>query len=349
LSTSLETNQVSAYDFCHEGTQYTLIDTPGFDDTSRPDSEITEAILTWCRDSLVSGQQLNGVIYIHRISAPRMAGSALRNVRIFRKLVGEDAFSSVVLATTFWEQVEDTVAEDREAELQANHNFWGAMTERGARMVRLHHNNRAEGLELLRDIAAKTKVVLKAQDELVNQGKAITETDAAIEQKKQQELFERELEAQRQAEKERMEKEAEEQARRAREKQCEVQRELERKLKEEQEASERARLQAEQVARESYERQQRQLAEERRRQEEWRRWEMAELERKRREELERQRKWKEDMERRQRAQEEQQRREREALRREHQRNCSKKYRPKWPCDSCKGDVTRKTYYYREFP
>lgn len=217
--TLLETIKVNAYDFFHESTKYTLVDTPGFDDTNRPDSEITEAILTWCRDSLVSGQRLNGVIYIHRISDPRMAGSALRNVRIFRKMVGVDAFSNVVLGTTFWEQVQYEVAEDREGELKANPDFWGAMTEKGAKMARLHYNNRTEGLEILGEIAAKSKVILKAQDELVNEGKAITETDAAIEQNKQQEQFKRDLEARRQAEKEQLEKETEERARHAKEEQ----------------------------------------------------------------------------------------------------------------------------------
>ncbi|KAH9214365.1 P-loop containing nucleoside triphosphate hydrolase protein [Leptodontidium sp. 2 PMI_412] len=97
-----ETSEVRAYEFLHNGKQYILVDTPGFDDTTRSDSQITEKILTWLKTSMIEGTRLNGVIYLHRISDTRMAGTALRNNRMFRKLCGADAFKNIILATTFW-------------------------------------------------------------------------------------------------------------------------------------------------------------------------------------------------------------------------------------------------------
>ncbi len=259
-----------------------------------------------------------------------MGGSALRNVRVFRKLVGVDAFKNVVLATTFWEQVAAADAENRGKELQENPDFWGAMLEKGAKMVRLEKENRPAGLALLEEMATNSKVILKAQDEIVNEGKAIDETDAAKAQKREEELA-RELEAERQAEKERIQRKLEEQARLAREKQLEVQREMERKLQEERRANELANQRAMQAAREHYEWQQRQQAAERQRQEE------------------QYRRDRENMERRMREEQQRQRRVQEALREEYQRRyrCIG-YRPKWPCDGCGKRVTRRKYYYRKF-
>src|SRR5579862_2518370 len=113
----LETSEVRAYEFIHKGANYILVDTPGFDDSRKNDGEITELILTWLRDSLMQGTRLNGVIYLHRISDPRMGGTAVRNSRMFRKLCGVNAFKNVILATTFWEKVSPADGDRREREL----------------------------------------------------------------------------------------------------------------------------------------------------------------------------------------------------------------------------------------
>ncbi|KAH6712677.1 P-loop containing nucleoside triphosphate hydrolase protein [Leptodontidium sp. MPI-SDFR-AT-0119] len=143
-----ETSEVRAYEFLHNGKQYILVDTPGFDDTTRSDSQITEKILTWLKTSMIEGTRLNGVIYLHRISDTRMASTALRNNRMFRKLCGADAFKNIILATTFWGQATNAVGERREKELRENMDFWSGMLKGGARMVRLQRERQA-GLDLV--------------------------------------------------------------------------------------------------------------------------------------------------------------------------------------------------------
>lgn len=263
-----------------------------------------------------------------------MAGSALRNVRIFRKLVGVEAFKNVVLATSFWEQVDVADAERRENELRSTPDFWGAMFEKGAKMVRLQKENREAGLKLLQRIGGHSKVILKAQDEIVNEGKAITETDAAKEQQKQTEQLlkeAKELEAKKEAERKRIEEELKEKDRLAKIKQQQLQREMERKIEDQKRANEYARQLAEQQQRENYERQRRQLEiDAQYRQQQYQR-ECEENERRRREEIERQRV------------------QQEALRKQYQRRyCCIGYSPKWPCDTCGKRVTRYKYYYRKF-
>ncbi|KAL7948669.1 P-loop containing nucleoside triphosphate hydrolase protein [Trichoderma barbatum] len=174
-----ETSEVSAFEFVNGFTRYILIDTPGFDDTDRPDNEITAVILNWLKASFDVDTKLNGVVYLHRIIDPRMSGTALRNNRMFRRLVGEHAFKNVILATTFWEQAPKDVASQREAELRNTGNFWGGMVSKGSQMARLM-NNRKSCLQILERIS-REKVVLEAQVEMNLKGKSIHNTAAAQE------------------------------------------------------------------------------------------------------------------------------------------------------------------------
>ncbi|KAK3380779.1 P-loop containing nucleoside triphosphate hydrolase protein [Podospora didyma] len=333
---SSETDCVCSYNFTHEGVKYVLVDTPGYDDSSRPDSEITNSILTWCRDSLVSGQKLNGIIYTHRISDTRMGGSALRNLRMFRKLVGTSAFQNVVLATTFLEAISGAVRDAREKELQDNPDYWGAMRAKGARMVQLERANRATGLAVLQDIATNGKIILHAQDQIVNQGKAIAETDAAKEQTAQLDELAKKLEALRIAKEDELAEAERQQSLRAAEARQQAELEMKRKLEEERRLTEAARIRVQQEAQAEFERQRWQLLMQQQREEQYRE-QLRELERQQAVEIQRQQ-----------AVETERKRQAEVARREkYQREyCCRGYRPKWPCDDCGKDVTRMTHYYR---
>ena len=58
-----------------------------------------------------------------------MAGTTLKNLRLFEKLCGE-SFNNIVLTTTMWDVVEEEEGDRREKELEAN--YWKAMIERGS-------------------------------------------------------------------------------------------------------------------------------------------------------------------------------------------------------------------------
>ena len=75
--------------------------------------------------------KLGGLIYLHDISLPRMKGTALRNLEVFKKLCGDRALRSVVLGTTKWTELESrSVGEDRLKKLRDN--YWLEMIERGS-------------------------------------------------------------------------------------------------------------------------------------------------------------------------------------------------------------------------
>lgn len=77
-----------------------LIDTPGFDDTNRSDTQVLTEIATWLGDSYRSKVLLHGIIYLHRITDVRMSGSARRNLLMFKHLCGDEYLKKVILVTT---------------------------------------------------------------------------------------------------------------------------------------------------------------------------------------------------------------------------------------------------------
>lgn len=175
---TIATSEVCDYSFTYQGTRYMLVDTPGFNDTFESDDTITNNILRWLESSYRSGAKLNGILYLHTIAAPKMAGSAFDNLCMFRKLCGEGALKHVVLATTFWGTTDPVIEVQRETALTQDKKLWGRMIDAGSKVVRLD-NNRASALKALKKVAGASKVILHAQQEMVDNGKAPKDTLAA--------------------------------------------------------------------------------------------------------------------------------------------------------------------------
>lgn len=113
-----------------------LVDTPGFDDTNRSDTEVLRELATWLADSYTAKINLSGIIYLHRISDVRMQGSAKKNLYMFKKLCGDNALKNVILGTTMWDKVSETEGTARELELISTPDFWGWMVKQGSRVSR---------------------------------------------------------------------------------------------------------------------------------------------------------------------------------------------------------------------
>jgi hypothetical protein len=120
---------------------------------------------------------LNGLVYLHRIIDPRISGTARSNMRLFRELCGNDNLNNIVLGTTFWTAVDDTVGQKREKQLLADPKFWKPMADKGSRAFRLK-GNRLEDLQILSHIAQKhDKFLVQAQEEM-RDGQQMHETSA---------------------------------------------------------------------------------------------------------------------------------------------------------------------------
>jgi hypothetical protein len=194
------TEHVTPYEFQYAGTKFTLVDTPGFDDSRWTDDVIAHRLLEWLRQSMQQGKKLSGIIYIHRIIDPRMQGTALSNMNMFRRLCGSDCFPNVLLATSFWSEVDPTEGARREQELCETDEFWGQLVKKGSRVVRIGLDDKADQRLLLR-LAQNKKVIFQAQQEMLD-GRQNCETSAAQEANANLPRWIQYLDAQLEAEKE---------------------------------------------------------------------------------------------------------------------------------------------------
>ncbi|KAI5999967.1 P-loop containing nucleoside triphosphate hydrolase protein [Pisolithus albus] len=107
-----------------------LVDTPGFNDTKKSDLEILNLISDWLNPNPISTPILSAILYFHRITDNRMAGTPLKNLRVFEKLCGKDAMSKVILVTTMWDEVDTDTGNERLEELKDS--YWKGMISRGS-------------------------------------------------------------------------------------------------------------------------------------------------------------------------------------------------------------------------
>lgn len=179
-----------------------MIDTPGFDDTAKNDTEVLREIASWLTESFKSKILLHGIIYLHRISDVRMQGSAKKYMLMFKKLCGDYALRKVILATTMWDIVPSAVAQAREKELVDTPEFWGYMVSKGSRLCR-HDNTLARAREIVQLLTtggdrSRPTIVLDLQEQMVTQARPLQETAAGIELEaelaRERKRFEKELE-----------------------------------------------------------------------------------------------------------------------------------------------------------
>lgn len=163
----------------YKGREVVLVDTPGFDDSSGLDREVVEETLGWLRKSMAEGHFLSGIVYLHRIIDPRITGTARSNMRLFRRLCGDDRLSNVVLGLTFWTDVEEKVGLDREAQLLEDPQFWKPMASQGSRAFRLNGERVADVDVVSHITSSQNSFLMQAQDEML-EGKRNDQTSAAM-------------------------------------------------------------------------------------------------------------------------------------------------------------------------
>ncbi|RYP21884.1 hypothetical protein DL765_001960 [Monosporascus sp. GIB2] len=159
------TSEVCSFNFQHRGKEITLVDTPGFDDSEVSDQDILLKLLEWLKKRYEANQKLSG-IYLHRIGAPRMQGSALRNFGIFKHLCGESFYRNVILGTTCWDLVDaGSTGARRESQLKEKGGFWHALVLRGSQVCRVP-SDRDAARDLIYDLALRDPAFLVSQKEM---------------------------------------------------------------------------------------------------------------------------------------------------------------------------------------
>jgi len=128
-----------------EGSVITLIDTPGFNDQKRPDTELLKSIVDYIRQQRFG---ITTVIYLHRITERKLTGSTILNLRVLRAVCGEHYLQNIVLATSMWatipaQEMDDTVK--REVQFNTSPAFWADMLEKGAKYFRWDETESIDG------------------------------------------------------------------------------------------------------------------------------------------------------------------------------------------------------------
>jgi hypothetical protein len=161
------------------GEKLYLVDTPGFDDDVRTDSEILREVATWLNHAHKNKLKLSGIIYLQRITDVRIGGSGIRNIKMFKKLCGDDGLGSVVLATTFWNYFPDTQqANAREQQFMEKDNLWKPLIQQGSRVFR-QDQDKISATSIVRYLMDRRRpVVLDIQREMVEQELPLNSTGA---------------------------------------------------------------------------------------------------------------------------------------------------------------------------
>jgi len=153
-----------------------VVDTPGFDDTDRTDAEILDEIVRFLVVQYELGIKLRGIIYLHRITDNRMSGTAKRYFEMFQRLIGEKNLAHVVLMTTMWGELNDQGVGLRR-ETQLRNEFWNYMESKGSH-IRSFDGSRGMAQALVCRMMRKAPIVLRIQEEVVDEEKRLDETDA---------------------------------------------------------------------------------------------------------------------------------------------------------------------------
>jgi hypothetical protein len=180
-----------------------LVDTPGFNDTHEGEYEILRRISVWLASMLVCflhlqlGIQIDfefdppryeknnmqvkiaGLVYLHNIGQNRMGRTSRLGHDLFRRICGLAALGTVVMASTHWETLLHNPAAGpiREKDLK---EFLTETLSQGAVYRRIGATDpMRDTRDVIDYILGKNVVATRVQEELVELGKRVAETEAA--------------------------------------------------------------------------------------------------------------------------------------------------------------------------
>jgi len=156
----------------------TVVDTPGFDDTKRPDGEVFAEISDYLAAQHASGIPLKGVLYLHKITENRMTGSSGTYLKILQQLIGEEALGNTIMVTTMWYMLrEEFQGEGLNRQQQLIDEFWRPLIDKGAWVARFD-GTPASAFQIVSQLAGRESVVLEHQRELVDEERDLGATGA---------------------------------------------------------------------------------------------------------------------------------------------------------------------------
>ncbi|KAF8345737.1 P-loop containing nucleoside triphosphate hydrolase protein [Amanita rubescens] len=171
--------------FERDGRCVTFVDTPGFDDSREgvTDTDILQKIASFLDADFKGGKKLSGIIYLHRITDPRMGGISNRNLRLFKKLCGDDALKNVVVVTTRWDEIpgndKEAMGRREDQLMKTKGMFFEPLIAAGGRFLR-HDNTFGSACRIMNQLLDNDPIALQIQVEM-HDGKKVEDTVAGAE------------------------------------------------------------------------------------------------------------------------------------------------------------------------
>jgi 50S ribosome-binding GTPase len=156
-------------------TDVLLVDTPGFNDSFRSDGDILVQMSAALCIKYRCNINLKGVIYLYNITQPRLTGSALRQLELFRRICGDENLGHVLLVTTQWSEHFTSRWEDNEDQLRDE--YWADMISKGAKCMRFE-GTYASAASCISQLLGEQRAVLALQREIVDERRKLSDTDA---------------------------------------------------------------------------------------------------------------------------------------------------------------------------
>jgi len=122
----------------------------------------------------------------------------MKNLRMFKKLCGDNSLANVVLATTMWSQVDPEDAAKREQQLTSNSDFWKYMIDQGSQVFRQDAGKDSAMAIVQYLIRRRRPITLDIQKDMVDKGMTLDQTAAGKEVEgevaKQRKMYEEKME-----------------------------------------------------------------------------------------------------------------------------------------------------------
>ncbi|KAF9044123.1 hypothetical protein BJ165DRAFT_181644 [Panaeolus papilionaceus] len=188
LSSGTQDIEIITVELGDAGKKLVLVDTPGFDDSRRPNSVVLTHISRYLEETYREKKYLSGLIYLQRITDVRFDSGAAASMNIFRKLYGNDSYDKLALVTTMWNDIRPDLKsryERKEQELMTT--TWSTFLKRAnpALVARFDatddSHTKTSALEVVTDLINRslpTALKLRLQQELVDEGKKLPRTTA---------------------------------------------------------------------------------------------------------------------------------------------------------------------------
>ncbi|KAK4033885.1 ankyrin repeat-containing domain protein [Parachaetomium inaequale] len=180
------TREVAEYQFTYSGHIVTLVDMPGYDDSSMPDAAMLEKTSEWLIHSYTEGRKLSGILWLESVEKRRIGGSGQKALDLFQLVSGSDFMKNVVLVQSLGDDPFTSAQQRRADDLQ--NKYWNTLIGNGATTRRFdrfdedhpselqHAKNQA--YQIIRQVLNNTPHATKLQEEVVDEQTNFNETAA---------------------------------------------------------------------------------------------------------------------------------------------------------------------------